>query len=169
MVPFVARPPGTPPAISAQRVDRGVDYGPLESVMSEPDVTDVFVNGPRRMWVDRGDGLVRHPFTLDEPELRELATRLVWAGGRHIDEASPTVDARLPGGVRVHAVLPPISPAGTLLSIRVPSPHPLRLADLEARGFFGEMALERVRALVAARVNLLITGASGSGNTTRHI
>ena len=169
MVPFVARPPGAPPATSAQRVDRGVDYGPLEGVMSEPDVTDVFVNGPRQLWVDRGDGLVRHPFTLDEPELRELATRLVWAGGRHIDEASPTVDARLPGGVRVHAVLPPISPAGTLLSIRVPSPHPLRLADLEARGFFGELALERVRALVAARVNLLITGASGSGNTTRHI
>ena len=166
MIPFVARPPGTPPAISAQRVDRGVDYGPLESVMSEPDVTDVFVNGPRRMWVDRGDGLVRHPFALDEPELRELATRLVWAGGRHIDEASPTVDARLPGGVRVHAVLPPISPAGTLLSIRVPSPHPLTLADLEARGFFGEVALERVRALVAARTNLLITGASGSGKTT---
>jgi len=166
VVPFVARPPGAPPAISAQRVDRGVDFGVLAGVMSEPDVTDVFVNGPRRLWVDRGDGLVRHPFALDEPDLRELATRLVWAGGRHIDEASPTVDARLPGGVRVHAVLPPISPAGTLLSIRVPSPHPLTLADLEARGFFGVVPLDRVRALVAGRTNLLITGASGSGKTT---
>jgi pilus assembly protein CpaF len=166
VVPFVARPPGAPPATAAQRVDRGVDFGVLAGVMSETDVTDVFVNGPRQLWVDRGEGLVRHPFALDEPELRELATRLVWAGGRHIDEASPAVDARLPGGVRVHAVLPPISPAGTLLSIRVPSPHPLTLADLEARGFFGVVPLDRVRALVAARTNLLITGASGSGKTT---
>ena len=166
VIPFVARLPGAPPVTAAQRVDRGVDFGVLASVMSDPDVTDVFVNGPRQLWVDRGAGLQRHPFALDEAELRELATRLVWAGGRHIDEASPTVDARLPGGVRVHAVLPPISPVGTLLSIRVPSPHPLTLADLEARGFFEVVALERVRALVAARANLLITGASGSGKTT---
>lgn len=166
MVPFVARPPGAPPATAAQRVDRGVDFGVLAGVMSEPDVTDVFVNGSRQLWVDRGEGLVRHPFALDEPELRELATRLVWAGGRHIDEASPIVDARLPGGVRVHAVLPPISLVGTLLSIRVPAPHPLTLSDLEARGFFGVVPLDRVRALVAGRTNLLITGASGSGKTT---
>lgn len=166
MVPFVARPPGAPPATTAQRVDRGVDFGVLAGVMSEPDVTDVFVNGPRQLWVDRGEGLVRHPFALDEPELRELATRLVWAGGRHIDEASPVVDARLPGGVRVHAVLPPISLVGTLLSIRVPPPRPLTLADLEARGFFAVVPLDRVRALVDRRTNLLITGASGSGKTT---
>ncbi|MFM9876432.1 MAG: TadA family conjugal transfer-associated ATPase [Rhodoglobus sp.] len=164
VIPFVARPPGAPNP--APRVQQGVDFGPLAAVMSDPDVTDVFVNGGRQLWVDRGAGAQRHPFALNEAELRELATRLVWAGGRHIDEASPIVDARLPGGVRVHAVLPPISPVGTLLSIRVPRATPLTLADLEAQGFFEAVPPEHVRALVASRTNLLITGASGSGKTT---
>ncbi len=117
-------------------------------------MTDVFCNGAGEVWVDRGEGLVRVPLVLSEERLRSLAVRLVSLGGRHIDEAAPTVDARLEGGIRVHAVVPPISPQGTLLSIRLPSLTRIPVDD------------DRLLALVEARANLLITGAAGSGKTT---
>ena len=160
---FVARPAG-----GAQR-ERAVvvDFGPLSRFIADPSVTDVFVNGPRDVWVDRGKGSQRHPETLfDEATLRDLAVRLVAAGGRHIDEATPCVDTRLGDGVRVHAVLPPLSRVGTLLSIRVPHLEPFSLEELESKGFFERVPLAQVRRLVDARTNLLITGAGGSGKTT---
>ncbi|PJJ55519.1 ATPase, T2SS/T4P/T4SS family [Compostimonas suwonensis] len=132
--------------------------------------TDVFVNGEHGLWVDTGDGLVRAPgFEADEPSLRELAVRLIALGGRHIDEAAPCVDVRLRGGIRVHAVLPPISTGGTLLSVRIPSPQAFSLRALEESGMLGPPQAGVVRAAVAARHNLLITGAGGSGNTTWHL
>jgi pilus assembly protein CpaF len=106
------------------------------------------------VWVDRGAGLARVTLSLSEVRLRELAVRLVSLGGRHIDEASPCVDARLEGGIRVHAVLPPISPSGTLLSIRFPSAVRIPVSD------------RRLIGLVESRANLLLTGAAGSGKTT---
>jgi pilus assembly protein CpaF len=87
-------------------------------------------------------------------------------GGRHIDESTPCVDARLEDGIRVHAVLPPISPTGTLLSIRLPRIEYPSLESLEASGFFELIARERVDELVLHRENLLITGAGGAGKTT---
>jgi pilus assembly protein CpaF len=129
-------------------------------------VTDVFVNGPGAVWVDRGAGLVRTAVAVTEPEARDLAVRLVAAGGRHVDEATPLVDTRLSDGIRVHAVLAPISPIGTVVSVRLPVPRPPALADLERGGFFDEVPLARVLPLVRDRVNLLVTGAAGSGKTT---
>jgi pilus assembly protein CpaF len=129
-------------------------FDELLSVAEDPSVTDVFCNGPGEVWVDRGAGLVRVPLSMSETRLRELAVRLVSLGGRHIDEASPCVDARLDGGIRVHAVLPPISPLGTLLSIRFPSAVRVPVTD------------PRLLELVGSRANLLITGAAGSGKTT---
>ncbi len=142
------------------------EFGPLARLAAEPAVTDVFANGSGGVWADRGDGAIRQPIELAESELRELAVRLIAAGGRHIDEASPCVDVRLHDGIRVHAVLPPISPAGTLLSIRLPRLERLSVDDLDARGFFAAVGLRTVRALVRRRANLLITGAGGSGKTT---
>lgn len=110
---------------------------------------------------------MRHPETLfDEGGLRDLAVRLVAAGGRHIDEATPCVDTRLGDGVRVHAVLPPLSRVGTLLSIRVPHLEPFSLAELEETGFFDGVPLTQIKRLVDNRTNVLITGAGGSGKTT---
>ena len=169
--PFVAVRPGaadapTPVAPALPR-QAGPDFGPLAALVGDARVTDVFVNGPRDIWVDRGSGLERQAhLTFSETELRELAVRLVALGGRHIDEATPCVDTRLGDGIRVHAVLPPISPAGTLLSIRVPHRTTLSLADLEIAGFFDAVPLDHVVTLVAERQNLLITGAGGSGKTT---
>lgn len=143
------------------------DFGPLAHLVASPGVTDVFANGSSGVWVDRGSGLepVTH-LRLSESELRDLATRLVGLGGRHIDEATPCIDTRLGDGIRVHAVLPPISPRGTLLSIRVPQPTVLDLDDLEARGFFDRVPRSHVSELVLRRTNLLISGAGGSGKTT---
>lgn len=129
-------------------------FAELVSLVEDRTVTDVFCNGPGEVWVDRGAGLVRASVSLTEARLRELAVRLVSLGGRHVDEASPCVDARLEGGIRVHAVLPPISPSGTLLSIRFPSAVRIPVTDA------------RLIRLVDSRANLLITGAAGSGKTT---
>lgn len=142
------------------------DFGPLTPLVADPRVTDVFVNGAGPAWADRGSGAEPTGVRLTEVEARALAVRLVAAGGRHVDEANPSGDARLADGIRVHVVLPPVSRNGTLLSLRLPSPRPPALDDLDRAGFFGEVALTRVTSLVAGRVNLLITGASGSGKTT---
>ena len=135
--------------------------------MSEPGVTDVFANGADDLWVDRGGGLERRPpIGLDETGLRALAVRLIALGGRHIDEATPCVDVRLHDGIRIHVVLPPISTGGTLLSIRLPSTRRLGLAELDEAGFFCLIPRASIVELVAARKNVLISGASGSGKTT---
>ena len=162
--PFIARPAGV--AAAPSRRPRSADFGPLAELVADPAVTDVFVNGSAHAWVDRGVGLEGVSLHLSEPELRDLAVRLVALGGRHIDEASPCVDTRLHDGIRVHAVLPPVSPAGTLLSIRIPRLQPFTLAQLDAAGFFENVRHRSIAALIAARKNLLITGAGGSGKTT---
>lgn len=146
--------------------------GPLVPFATPDGVTDLFVNGESGLWVDAGSGLTRNTdWHLDEYSVRQLAVRLIALGGRHIDEASPCVDVRLSDGIRVHAVLPPVSSVGTLLSIRLPRAEGFTLAALHAAGFFGAGAaaaalLERLRGAVRQRENILITGAAGSGKTT---
>lgn len=143
------------------------EFGVLRSFVTDPEVTDVFINGAGRLWVDRGRGLERQPDPgIDEQELRTLAVRLIACGGRHIDEAAPCVDVRLHDGIRVHAVLPPVSPAGTLLSIRLPRVARITVDQLESDGFFELVPADAVRKLVAERRNILLTGAGGSGKTT---
>lgn len=165
IVPFVARRPGAV-AVAVSRPGSSA-FGPLAALLADPLVTDVFVNGPREVWADRGAGLERQPsLGFGEQELRDFAVRLVALGGRHIDESNPCVDTRIHDGIRVHAVLSPISPQGTLLSIRIPHQNPLSLDDLEAAGFFDNVPATVVKSLVAERQNLLITGAGGSGKTT---
>ena len=166
---------GADPWADSPRRDRrlGIDnaelaeFGPLQTLVSDAAVTDVVVNGPEQLWVDRGEGLssAASPWK-SEAELRAFAVRLIALGGRHIDEASPLVDVRLHHGIRVHAVLPPLSTGGTLLSIRLPRVAPLTIDQLAETGFFAEGGRDRVIELVRQRKNILITGASGSGKTT---
>lgn len=140
--------------------------GALAGYAEEPGVTDLFVNGDAGLWIDRGHGAERvREWNRDEAEVRELAVRLVAVGGRHIDEATPCVDVRLGDGIRVHAVLPPVSSTGTLLSVRLPHADGFTLAELERVGMFAEHGA-RLRRAVEARENLLVTGAAGCGKTT---
>jgi pilus assembly protein CpaF len=144
-----------------------VGAGVLEPLLRQPGVTDVMVNGPGPVWVDRGSGPEPAGLTMaDEAEVRRLAVRLVAAGGRRLDDAAPYADARLPDGTRVHAVLPPLSPQGTCLSLRVPPRRTFSLADLVALGSLPAAATGLLQALVSARLAFLVTGGTGSGKTT---
>ncbi|MFW5899335.1 MAG: TadA family conjugal transfer-associated ATPase [Jiangellaceae bacterium] len=141
--------------------------GPLEELLREPGVTDVVVNGPDEVWVDRGRGLERVAVPLgDEASLRRLAQRLAASAGRRLDEAVPFVDARLDGGVRLHAVLPPVAPDGTLVSLRVPSPHAFGFGDLVACGSVPAELAPWLTAVVRAKLAFLVTGGTGTGKTT---
>ncbi|PPF44585.1 type II/type IV pathway secretion protein [Pseudoclavibacter sp. AY1F1] len=143
-------------------------FGPLAAFVADGEVTDLFVNGADGLYVDRGKGAEREETWLapSERALRELAVRIVAAGGRHLDESAPCVDVRIADGIRVHAVLPPVSISGTLLSIRTPRVRQLTLEQLDRQAFFSPGAEELVREAVRARANVLVTGAGGSGKTT---
>ncbi len=161
----VAPPAGnTPGALAA-----GLRHPALRAlaVHAGEGVTDLFVNGTAGLYVDRGAGPVRVAnWHAGESEVRDLAVALIAAGGRHIDEATPAVDVRLAHGVRVHAVLPTLSPTGTLVSVRVPRVVQPQLAELERLGMFTSDARRWLERLVAARENVLISGAAGTGKTT---
>ncbi|MGO4299105.1 TadA family conjugal transfer-associated ATPase [Leifsonia sp. RAF41] len=143
-------------------------FGPLAPYLLRPGVTDLFVTGAGELWSDGPPhGLRREEgWSADERSARELAVRLISAGGRHIDESTPFVDVRLRGGVRVHAVLPPVSTGGALLSIRVPPRSQPQLDELVAAGGMRTSDRDRLLRAVKARSNLLITGAGGAGKTT---
>ncbi|MEJ5867497.1 TadA family conjugal transfer-associated ATPase [Pseudokineococcus sp. 5B2Z-1] len=144
-----------------------VGAGPLQVLLDEPGVTDVLVNGPEEVWVDRGRGLRRAHVALgDEVAVRALAVRLAAGAGRRLDDASPCVDARLPDGVRLHAVLPPVSPAGTLLSLRVPRRDGLDLDELVAGGCVPAGWAVVLRRVVERRLAFLVSGGTSSGKTT---
>ncbi|WP_354157013.1 TadA family conjugal transfer-associated ATPase [Arthrobacter sp. UYCu512] len=141
--------------------------GPLQVLVRDPAVTDIFVNGPGSVWLDRGGGLERAPVAFSsEGQVRALAARLVSVGGRRLDEGSPCVDVRLDGGFRVHAVLPPISTTGTLLSIRIRREQVFSMAELRQNGMFGSLVQTVLECMVKRRLSFLISGATGSGKTT---
>ncbi len=140
--------------------------GPLEYLLADESVTDILVNGPADVWVDGTTGLRRigRAFSTDE-EVRALAVRLVAAGGRRLDDGSPAVDVRL-DGLRIHAVLPPISTTGTLLSIRIRRPRVFSLAELTAGGTVAVLMADALTLMMRGRLNFLISGATGTGKTT---
>lgn len=144
-----------------------VGAGPLEPLLRDPGVTDVLVNGPDEVWVDAGGGLRLTPVRFaDESAVRRLAQRLAAVAGRRLDDTAPYADARLPGGVRLHAVLPPIAPGGTTLSLRLPRRRAFTLDELVSAGAVPPAGAALIGGLVAARVAFLVTGGTGSGKTT---
>lgn len=144
-----------------------VGSGPLEPLLAAPDVTDVLVTAPDEVWVDRGAGLERTDVRFrDGAEVRRLAQRLAAVAGRRLDDARPWVDARLPDGTRLHAVLPPVAVGGTCLSLRVLRPRAFALAELVAARTVPPGGDRLLRAVLAARLSFLISGGTGSGKTT---
>ena len=144
-----------------------VGAGPLEPLLQDPSVTDVLVNAPDEVWVDRGNGLERTAVRFaDDRAVRRLAQRLAAPTGRRLDDAQPWVDARLPDGVRLHAVLPPVSPGGTCLSLRRARSRVFTLDELVAAGSLPPDGVELLSALVASRQAFLVSGGTGTGKTT---
>ncbi len=144
-----------------------VGAGPLTPLLADPAVTDVLVNGPEQVWVDRGAGLERAAVRFaDDLAVRRLAQRLAAPSGRRLDDAQPWVDARLPDGTRLHAVLAPVASDGTCLSLRVPRHRAFSLAQLTAAGSVPPEGADLLADLVASRQAFLVTGGTGTGKTT---
>lgn len=141
--------------------------GPLQPLIEDPEVTDVLVNGPDQIWVDRGRGMEQSAVRLGtDQDLRALAVRLAATGGTRLDDSQPMVDARLPDGSRLHAMLRPLCEPAAVISIRTLRARPLTLAQLVIGKTIPGAWEPVLRALVSQRVNFLISGATGSGKTT---
>ncbi|HTZ43781.1 MAG TPA: TadA family conjugal transfer-associated ATPase [Jatrophihabitans sp.] len=140
--------------------------GPLEEILAEPGVTDVLVNAADQVFVDRGRGLERVPVGFDsDAAVRRLAARLAGQAGRRLDDAQPFVDAVLPDGTRLHAILPPLTPHPAI-SLRVLGRRRLQLMHLVELGAMTGAVAELLVALVRARCSLLISGGTGTGKTS---
>jgi secretion/DNA translocation related ATPase len=159
--------PGTPPPDHRRYAAALVDFEELAPLVADGRVTDVLVLGGRGVWTDRGTGLTAvSGLVLSEARTRDLARSLVARGGRHVDETTPCADVRHGDGIRVHAVLAPVSVLGTAISIRLPQNAVPTIARLVAGGFFQQVPRVVVDRAVHERWNVLVTGATGSGKTT---
>lgn len=144
-----------------------IGAGPLDPLLRTDGVTDVLVNGAGEVFFERGNGIERSTISFsDEAEVRRLASRLAASVGRRLDDGMPFVDARLPDGTRVHAILSTLADPGTCLSLRVPSRVQLTLADWVAGGGVPPGGAEILAALVRGRAAFLVCGGTGSGKTT---
>jgi pilus assembly protein CpaF len=148
--------------------DEVVGFGPIEYLLKDPDVTEVMVNGPDDVYVERKGRIERAEDGLFEGEeaVLHLIERIVGPLGLRVDESSPWADARLPEGSRVHAIVPPLSLRGPALTIRTFSPVPLTAADLVAGGTMGPRMLRFLDACVRGRMNVIVSGGAGTGKTT---
>ena len=148
--------------------DEVVGFGPIEFLLKDPSVTEVMVNGPDDVYVEREGRIERVQERLFEGEesVLHLIERIVGPLGLRVDHASPWVDARLPEGSRVHAIVPPLSLRGPVLTIRTFAQVPLTSADLLRTGTIGPRAMRFLAACVRGRANLVVSGGAGSGKTT---
>lgn len=148
-------------------VDATLGLGPLEQLMRDPAVTEVMVNGPTSAWVERAGRIERAGIAFaDSDHLLHVIDRILSPLGRRLDEASPMVDARLPDGSRVNAVIPPLSIDGPALTIRRFPAERLQGDDLVRLGAMSREMLDALHLAVRARRNILVTGGTGSGKTT---
>jgi pilus assembly protein CpaF len=144
-----------------------VGYGPLEPLLKDPDITEIMVNGPGTIFVERFGKIEQTKASFeDEAHLRRIIDRIVAPLGRRVDESSPMVDARLPSGFRVNATIPPLSLDGSLLTIRKFSTTPFTAQDLIANGSMTSQSVNFLKGAVEGRINTVISGGTGSGKTT---
>lgn len=162
----VVAPPAQWAALVRELVDDLAGLGPLEDLLRDPTVTDVCCNGPAEVWVERAGSLERAPVRFDgDDHLRAVLDRVIAPLGVRLDRTQPWVDTVLPGGVRLHALLPPLADHVTVTLRRVPATVPT-WEQLVAWGTLDEAAVEVLRAAVAARRNLVVSGPAGVGKTT---
>ena len=153
--------------IAQEVTDEILGHGPLEPLLRDPEVTEIMVNGPHQIFIERNGKIhaVAASFT-SEAHLRRTIDKIVGRVGRRVDEAQPMVDARLLDGSRVNAVISPVALDGSLLTIRKFSPDPFTDRDLIAFGTMTEQVRDVLEACVRGRLNILISGGTGSGKTT---
>src|SRR5438309_7504994 len=148
-------------------LDETFGFGPLEILLKDPTISDILINGPHRIFVERRGKMEKTDVKFrDNDHLMQIIDRIVSKVGRRVDETSPMVDARLPDGSRVNAIIPPLALDGASVSIRRFGANPLKLEDLlNYKAFTPEMAM-LLEAAIKARLNVLISGGTGCGKTT---
>ncbi len=142
-------------------------YGPLDPLLEDDTVSEIMVNGPNAVYVERNGKLEKTQIVfLDDAHVLRIVDRIISPLGRRVDEASPMVDARLPDGSRVNVIIPPVALAGPCITIRKFSRDPYTVEDLIEFGTLTEDMADFLRACVVAKLNILVTGGTGSGKTT---
>ena len=153
--------------LEKELLDEIVGFGPLQVLLDDPDINDILINGPRRIFVERRGVLEQSSMRfLDDRHVLRVIRRMISPLGRRIDESSPIVDGRLADGSRINAIVPPLALDGPCLSIRKFRKDPLTAEELLAGGSITKDALDFLSESVAKRRNILISGATGSGKTT---
>src|SRR6201993_913469 len=153
--------------IALEVTDDILGHGPLERLLADESVTEIMVNGPYEIWIERGGRLYESDVQFnDDSHLRRIINKMVAQVGRRIDEGSPMVDARLPDGSRVNAIIPPLSLRGPSLTIRKFSRDPYTMDDLIEFGTTTPEAASFLSACVRGKLNVLISGGTGTGKTT---
>ncbi|UZW55297.1 CpaF family protein [Sphingobium sp. JS3065] len=154
-------------ALEKVLVDELLGLGPLEELLSDPDVTDIMVNGPDQTYIEKKGKLQIAPIKFrDEEHLFQIAQRIVNKVGRRVDQTTPLADARLPDGSRVNVIVPPLSLRGTAISIRKFSAKPITLDMLAQWGAMSQKMCTALKIAGACRFNIVISGGTGSGKTT---
>jgi pilus assembly protein CpaF len=147
--------------------DDALGHGPLERLLADDSISEIMVNGPYDIWIERHGRLFDTNVRFDdESHMRRIINKIVAEVGRRVDESSPMVDARLPDGSRVHIIIPPLSLSGPLITIRKFSKKRLTLAELIKLGSLNSEAVDYLQRCVHAELNILISGGTGSGKTT---
>ncbi len=148
-------------------LDETFGFGPLELLLKDPLISDILINGPKQIYVEKKGKMEKSPVTFrDNAHLLQIIDRIVSKVGRRVDEVSPMVDARLPDGSRVNAIIPPLALDGAAVSIRRFGSNPLKLEDLlNYKAFTPEMVM-LLEGAIKARLNVIISGGTGSGKTT---
>jgi pilus assembly protein CpaF len=153
--------------VQASRVADHIDgLGPLSELMRDNLITDVLVNGPDEVWIERAGRLMRTGISFERDGLNALIDRVLGEAGTRADLTQPVADARLPDGSRIHVVMPPLAPFGPLVSIRRAATTPLRLEDLVRLGAMSHDLAEELSAAVVDRSTIVISGGTGTGKTT---
>ena len=153
--------------LEKELLDEIAGYGPLQSLLEDPDVNDILINGPTSIFIERNGVLEKTKLRfLDDRHVLRVIRRMISPLGRRIDESSPLVDGRLPDGSRINAIVPPLSLEGPCLSIRKFRQEALTEDDLVSGGAISQEAMDFLKDAVHARRNILISGATGSGKTT---
>jgi len=142
-------------------------YGPIEPLLKDESITEIMVNGPKKVYFERGGKIYKSDITFEDDEhVKRIIDRIISPLGRRCDESSPMVDARLPDGSRVNAVIPPISLVGPVITIRKFAKHFLTVEDYIRLGTLTPEVVEFLKACVLARLNIVVSGGTGTGKTT---
>ena len=153
--------------ISLEIADDILGHGPLERLLADDSITEIMVNGPHEIWIERAGKLYETQVRFnDDSHLRRIINKMVAQVGRRVDESSPMVDARLPDGSRVNAIIPPLSLSGPLVTIRKFSRRRLDLHDMIKLGTLNAETVEFLQRCIRAELNMLVSGGTGSGKTT---